>query len=253
MNEPLISVENISFAYQNSKSNVFEKINFSLCKGEIISFLGPNGVGKSTLLKIIGGYLKPNKGKVYLKGKDISSYSPSDLACIRAHLPQEVYVHFPFKVEEVIAMGRELKKILNKDKKDAEIIEKVMTLTNVTHLKGRRITQLSGGEKKKVFLAQVLAQEPEILLLDEPFVYLDIKHKLELVKLLKFLNQQHQMSIIFISNEIGIASQLTDKLFYLSFDGLYSGLPIGDALHKIFEVEEKELILHFPKFLSDGL
>lgn len=195
--------------------SVLRGVNLELTPGEVVAVVGPNGAGKSSLLGALSGDLKPASGQVLLHGKDLSSWSASDLARERAVLLQQVTVSFPFTVEEVVAMGRAPWNGFDQQLEDDDAIAKAIKATEVEHLAGRRFLQLSGGERARVALARVLAQRTKFLLLDEPTAALDLRHQ-ELV-LRTARNHAHITggAVMVVLHDIGLAAAYADRILIL--------------------------------------
>lgn len=187
-----IRVDDISFSYGNAgNAPVFESLSFTISKGDLICFLGPNGTGKSTLLKCMNGLLKPEKGAVYLYGKNISHLSRAEIAGKTGFVPQSQTSTFPFPVRDVVIMGRtpHLPLFASPGKKDRLIAEGVMEMVGISHLADKPCTMISGGEWQLTLIARALTQEPEILILDEPTSHLDMGNQLRVLKFVQGLTE----------------------------------------------------------------
>ena len=197
----MIDANSISFRYHEDW--VLRNVTFRLEKGEFVGVIGPNGSGKSTLLKILHRLLLPQGGEVLLGPVPLRKMSRIDIAKKIAVVPQETHLLFPFQVMEVVLMGRTpyLGHLIFEREKDLEIARKVMEWTKVIHLSERSIDELSGGEKKRVFIARALAQEPEVILLDEPTVNLDIHHQMDFLNLILTLNRERGLTILMASHD----------------------------------------------------
>ncbi|MBF0493247.1 MAG: ABC transporter ATP-binding protein [Deltaproteobacteria bacterium] len=216
---PLLSLQQISFSY--SSHLLFEDLSFSLAQNDFLGILGTNGCGKSTLLKLMAGILKPSQGEVCFQNKKLSQYSAQEKARSIAMLSQEVQSDFPFRVLEVVLMGRfpYIGRFSWENKKDMEIARYSLSLVDALHLEKRILTELSGGEKQRVFLAQALAQawgqKNQVLLLDEPLTHLDLKHQIELCELLKKLHQEKDYTLVVVLHDLHFASKLCSRLLML--------------------------------------
>jgi len=208
----IIELKNIEFGY--GKTKVLKSIDLNVEKGEFISIIGPNGAGKSTLLKTINNIFDEYDGNISIYGKNLKDYKRKELARIVSFVPQETYLDFEFSVEELIFMGRY--PFQNRFKTDTindyEICYKAMTLTNTLEIKDRLITQISGGERQRTLIAKALAQDPKIILLDEPTSHLDINHQIEVLEILKELNKTKDLTIITVLHDLNLASRYSDKL-----------------------------------------
>jgi len=191
--------------------------SLSLPLGELLCIIGPNGSGKSTLLRIAAGVLVPIQGTVRMREEDISNLSRRAIARHLGYLPQETASLYDFTVEEIVRMGRypHTRGLGSLDRSDLEVIKQSLQLTEMDALAQRPLSRLSGGERKRAFLASVLAQKPQILLLDEPTGALDIHHQVQFFRLLHNLAKEG-MTITVATHEINLASFFSDTLLVLS-------------------------------------
>ena len=215
MPDKILKVEKISFKYD--RKNVLNDISFTLEVGDFVGILGPNGCGKTTLLKNINRWLKPDQGTVYIDGSNIFQLSVKDLAKRVATVPQDTSLDVSFRVEQVVSMGRNphLKSFEQERTQDLLIIEDSMKTMDVLHLRDKPINQLSGGEKQRVLIARALAQQPTLLLLDEPTSHLDINYQWELLELLKNLCVTKSLTILVVLHDINLASMFCNKVIFL--------------------------------------
>lgn len=207
-----IRVEGLSFGYDLKK--VLEQVDMNIRKGSFFCLVGPNGSGKSTLLKIISAALKPQKGVVYLEDRNISQMKNREMAKLISFVPQNTSLEFDFKVFDVVLMGRYpyVSKIKGETREDLEIAEKAMQYTNTVHLRERSFMELSGGERQRVILAQALAQEPDILILDEPVSHLDLQHQVEILNLIKKMCVDRRLTAITVLHDLNMASAYSDYI-----------------------------------------
>ena len=187
----LVDVKNISFSYDKDSPAVFENISFSIEKGDVLCVLGPNGTGKTTLIKCINGLHKVNEGEVYLNGSSIQTLSFKDISRMVGYIPQGHVPSFPFNVFDVVLMGRApyLNITSSPKEKDREIAMNALETLGIEDLKDKSYTNLSGGERQLVFLARVLAQEPDLLILDEPTNHLDFGNQIKLLEIIEQLSK----------------------------------------------------------------
>ena len=180
----VLDVENISFAYDQKK--IFENISFSVEKGDVITILGSNGAGKTTLIKCLNGLHKINSGDIFIRGQNIKTLSYSEISKFVGYIPQDHDATFPFKVLDVVIMGRAPYLSLNNlpKEKDTKIALSSLKTLGIEHLKDKEYTNLSGGERQLVFLARVLTQQPDVLILDEPTSHLDFGNQIKLLEIL---------------------------------------------------------------------
>ncbi len=211
-----LEVENLKFGY--NRELILKGISFNVEKGNFISIVGPNGSGKSTLLKNLNRIYTPKEGKVFLDNIDIKKIRIKELAKKIALVPQNTIIDYEFKVEEIVLMGRHPYKgrFQKDDKNDYEIVREVLELTNTLHLKDRIITEISGGERQRVIIAKALAQNPSIILLDEPTSHLDINHQIEILNLLRKLNKEKGTTIVVVIHDINLASRYSDRIIMLN-------------------------------------
>ena len=216
---------------------IAENISLEVKQAEIISIIGPNGSGKSTLLRALGRLLPVNKGDIILKGKSINKMSEKDVARILAIMPQSADFPGDMTVRDLVTMGRmPYRGFLDElGKKDKEIVDKTLALTNLTHYQYRRVMSLSGGERQRVRLVLALAQEPEILLLDEPTTYLDIRHQLELMDLINRLHEELNLTVVMVLHDLNHAARYSDRIIALK-----DGKIIADG--KVEDVFKEQLI-----------
>jgi len=217
----MIEVNSISFRYHDDW--VLEDVSFRAERGEFVGLIGPNGSGKTTLLKILYGLLTPQKGEILFELVPIKKMERADIAKRIAVVAQETHLLFPFSVLETVLMGRSpyLGHLMFENEKDLEIAKKAMEWTKIVPFSERHMDELSGGERKRVFIARALAQEPEVILLDEPTASLDIQHQIDFLDLILTLNRERGLTIIMASHDINIASEFCDRLILLQGGRIY--------------------------------
>ncbi len=211
----MISIENVVAGY--GKKVVLQDVSVTADAGEFLGLIGPNGSGKTTLLRVVSGVLPPEKGRVLLRDTNLQDIGRRELARTMAFLPQDLAVDFSFTVREVVLMGRSphLSRISYEKRKDVEIAERAMELTGVEHLADQIITEISGGERQRVFIAMCLAQEPTLLVLDEPTNHLDIAHQLAALDLIQRLNRQTGMTVVSVFHDLNLAAEYCQRLVVL--------------------------------------
>ncbi len=217
----LIDCDRVSFAY--GTIHALSELSFSVMKGEILGLLGPNGSGKSTAVRILSRVLAPRSGCVRLDGKDLALYSREELARQIAVVPQETRIELPFSALEVVLMGRSphIGRLSFERTEDLQIAYRAMEQTGVRELAAREIHGLSGGERQRVILARAVAQEPRVLLLDEPTAFLDIKHQVEVYDLVKTLSRQASLTVIAVLHDLNLAALYCDRLALLKAGRLF--------------------------------
>ena len=223
----MLEANDVSFYYGDKPS--LENVTFSVGRGEFFGIIGPNGSGKTTLLKCISGILKPRSGVIRLNGLNIYVLSEKEIAKNIAVVPQSSNIDFDFSAQEIVMMGRNpyLSRFSMEDQKDYKVVEEAMEFTSTKHLAQRLVRSLSGGELQRIIIARALAQQPKLLLLDEPTAHLDINHQLEIMDLIRKLNKGSDMSVVSVFHELNLASQYCDRLALLDH-GRVSSLGIPD-------------------------
>ncbi|HPP06642.1 MAG TPA: ABC transporter ATP-binding protein, partial [Syntrophorhabdaceae bacterium] len=213
--EILFSLKNVYFSYKNKI--VLSNISLDIKKGDFIGIIGPNGSGKSTLIRIMAGFLEPEEGIVLFKGKDIKRYHVKDLARDIAVLPQTIDVFYPYRVFDFISIARypHIGWGLSEARKDDDFIANIMDIMEISHLKDRRITELSQGELQRVFIAQCIAQDPVVLILDEPVSHFDIRYQIKTLEILDGLGKEG-MTIVMVLHDLNLASEFCKKIVLIS-------------------------------------
>jgi len=210
-----VQLEHVSFAY--SDGLVLQDASLSIKEGELVGLIGPNGSGKTTLLKLISGVLYPIQGEIHLDGLSLKRLKRKKVAQRVAVVPQQFHMPFAFKVEEVVMLGRTpfLSMLSEGRKKELDIVNQAMEVVGIRPLGQRFFNELSGGERQKVILAMALAQQPRLLLLDEPTAHLDISHQMEILQLVRRLNEEQGTTIIAAMHDLNLASLYFRRLIML--------------------------------------
>ena len=247
--EQIMTLENVGFTY--GPIWALRGIDLDIMAGELAGILGPNGSGKSTLLKILDGILVPQEGEVRLRNRPLSGFKRMSLAREVALVAQETSFRFSFSALEVVLMGRfpHLSRLQFEGKRDIEIALLSLESMQALELAERSIHELSGGEKQRVLIARALAQEPEIILLDEPTSFLDIKFKREIYGLLSSLSQEKGLSVVVVSHEIDLAAQYCQRLAILRNGHLFKvGTPeeVINKLQRYIDSGASYFVCHFP-------
>lgn len=224
---------------------IIHGINLALQQGEWLSLVGANGSGKSTLLKLLSRILSPHKGTVLLDGKAIHNQPAQAVAQKLAILPQQQAVPTGLTVRQLVSLGRSPHQPWwqwELDTQDRTKVEEAIAETGIESLSDRPVEHLSGGERQRAFLALALAQAPQVLLLDEPTTYLDIHYQLQLLELLKHLNQKRGLSIVTVLHEVNLAARYSDRIAMLKQGNLWAiGTPAAvltpENLAQVFGVE----------------
>lgn len=220
--DPIMNLKNIGYHYE--KTWALKGIDLSLSAGEIVGILGPNGSGKSTLLKIMDGVLIPQEGEIHIRNGPFHSFKRPAFAREVAMVAQENHFRFAFSSLEVVLMGRfpHLKRLQFEGQRDIEIAYNSLRATHALDLSGRSIHDLSEGEKQRVFIARALAQEPKIILLDEPTSFLDLKFKREIFRLISSLSREKGLSVALVSHDIDLVAQYCHRLIILKHGVIYA-------------------------------
>ncbi len=220
--ENILTGQNLTLAYENR--TISEDLSIDIPQGKITVIIGPNACGKSTLLRGLSRLLKPQQGQVVLDGKAIESYSAKDLAKSLGLLPQSSNSPAGITVFDLVARGRYPHQGLLKrwNQVDEDAVNSALKETHLTELAGRYVDELSGGQKQRVWLALVLAQETELLMLDEPTTYLDIAHQLEVLELCRRLNRKGNRTLVMVFHDLNLAARYADFMIAMK-DGKVIG------------------------------
>ena len=236
-----LSTNNLTIAY--NKNIIINNLEIVIPEGKITSIIGPNGCGKSTLLKAIGRILKPERGSVYLDGIDIYTLNTKEVAKKMSILPQSPKAPSGITVGELVSYGRfphqhGLKKLTVEDKK---IIQWAMDITKLSEYEVTLVDNLSGGQRQRVWIAMALAQQTDIILLDEPTTYLDLAYQLEILELLYRLNKEQGCTIAMVLHDLNLASRFSDYIIAMRSGKIIEyGTPdeviCEDVLKKTFNI-----------------
>jgi len=233
--ELALSLKDICAGY--GKIEVLHHITLDIQRGEFLGIIGPNGAGKSTLLRVMSGVLRPWQGSIKIFGKDILSLTQIDIARILGYVGADLQVQFGYTVEELVWLGRfpHMGTLSRASARDRVAVEAALEACDVKYLEKRKFWELSAGEKQRVLIAIALAQEGEILLLDEATAHLDINHRYEIMQIVKRLNEEGK-TIVFVSHDLNLASQYCKRLVVLR-DGCMAGegKPQEVITHKLME------------------
>lgn len=197
------------------RRTVLDDVSLDVMPGEVLALVGPNGAGKSMLLSVLSGERVPASGTVTVDNRDIRSFSPLELARRRSVLTQDNSLSFPFRVIDVITMGRAPWIRTAESARDSEAIASASTRADVAHLAGRRFTELSGGERARVSLARVLAQDTPIVFLDEPTAALDLRHQEDVLRIARDLARAGR-AVVVVVHDLSLAGAVADRVVLLS-------------------------------------
>lgn len=206
----VIDVKGLNFSIDEKP--ILNGITFSVPQGTVTGMLGPNGAGKTTLLRHLSGYYKPDAGTVFINGVDIVKLKPRERARMIGLVPQDAVNSLGFSVYEMVMMGRSpyMDFFGNEKEEDRRVVEECLKICGVYELKDRRMDEISGGEAQRVLIARALAQQPEIMLLDEPVSHLDIKYQLDIMGLVRELSHRG-MTVVSIVHDLNIALNFCDR------------------------------------------
>ncbi|MDK2979976.1 MAG: iron complex transport system ATP-binding protein [Chloroflexota bacterium] len=229
-NVPDLSLRDVRFGYEEG-TTVLDSLSLKIEPARITAILGPNGAGKTTLLNTILGYLKPQTGEVLLDGRDIAQYSKRELSQIIGLVPQAEHFPFNFTALEYILLGRTpyMGMFSMPQDEDYRAAQEIVELLNIAHLKQRPVEELSGGEQQLVLLARALAQEPKILLLDEPTTHLDLSNIAKLLNALKDLAKQ-DVTVVFTTHDPQAAVFCADQLVLMQAGSVVDAGSLEDIL-----------------------
>jgi iron complex transport system ATP-binding protein len=234
----LLSAHNVSFAYPARRSGrttpraVVRNVSLDVGPGTFVGILGPNGSGKSTLLKLLGRLLEPSEGSVTLDGQPIAQWPRQGLARRIAMVPQETHPAFDYSVLELVLMGRypHLGPLAIEGPSDLSIARDALRVTGMSQFETRLFSTLSGGEKQRVIIAGALAQQADVLLLDEPTASLDPGHQLEIASLLTELNQTRGLGLVLSTHDLNLAASVCRDLVMLSDGSIIASGKTDDVL-----------------------
>jgi iron complex transport system ATP-binding protein len=218
----LVAFRDVAFAYPRpervrARRFAFEGLSFAVDTGEVFGVIGPNSAGKTSLLRLLTRVLQPSRGEILLDGRPVAGVPHWELARHVAVVPQEAPRPFPFTVEQLVLMGRYPHapgRFFETDA-DAAVARHAMAATGTLALAPLPLEQLSGGERQRAMLARALAQEPRLLVLDEPTSHLDLRYQAETAELLRQLNRERGVTILLVSHDLSMAAELCDRLLLL--------------------------------------
>lgn len=240
-------VEDLLVGY--NEKVIINSLNVEIPEGKITTIIGPNGCGKSTLLKTISRILKPKMGIVYLDGKSIHQQSPKELARQMALMPQSPTSPQGLTVYELVSYGRfpHQKGLGRLKEEDKKVIEWALEVTGVKAFADLEVESLSGGQRQKVWIAMTLAQDTNVILLDEPTTYLDMAHQLDVLKLLRRLNEQENRTVVMVLHDINHAARFSDNLITMNAGNIVkTGSPLEvmthETLKNVYDIEASIII-----------
>ncbi len=248
-----ITIKELTFSYRHFRLRV-KDLNFESSK--ITSIVGPNGAGKTTLLKCIATINPVDKGSIFVNGKDISEIKANLKARTIGYVPQEQVSIFNYSVLDFVLMGRTpyISFFSRPSKKDKEIAERALEFVGIPNFSDRHILQLSSGERRLVLLARTIAQDPEILLMDEPTSFLDPKHEIEIMELVKKLSAEKRKTLILTLHHLDLAVKYSDHLIFMKEgkilgSGSKEEILNEELLEKVYDIKMKILEFHGKKII----
>lgn len=240
----MLEIKNLKAGYRDRP--VLNGVSFTVARRSFLGIIGPNGSGKTTLFRVMAGLLKPWSGEVVFNGQNTGKTHPLDLARRIAVMPQGIDSSFPFTTQELVGMGRfpHLDKWQQMQKKDKQAVSHALQLTGTDLMADKPVSELSGGEKQRVFLAQALAQEPDLLLLDEPTAHLDIGQQIRILDVIRRLNRNEGMTVIVVLHDLNLASLYCDRLVLLKEGGIHKqGPPLDVLTYEIIEAVYETVVI----------
>ena len=211
----ILNVESLSYNYDDKV--VLDQITMSISGGEILGILGPNGCGKTTLLKNLNKNLRPHGGCILIEGTDMDCISKKEIAQKIAVVPQSNEIRFAFTVREIVAMGRMpfQESLRGETSADLKIVDKAMEQTGLTEFADRFINTLSGGERQRAIIARAITQTPEIILMDEPTLHLDINMQFEVLDLIQKLSKENDLAVVIVSHDLPMVTRYCDRIILI--------------------------------------
>lgn len=257
MTAPILEFRNVSFSY--GPRLLLDRMSVGIETQEMVALVGPNGVGKTTMLKLVAGLLTPALGEILLQGKPLAGWSRRQLPRTVALVPQELEIPFNFRVEEIVAQGRVPHQSLfgSATPADHQAVESAMEAVDIVGLRHRPYSELSGGERQRVKIAIGLAQQPKLMLLDEPTQHLDVGRQIELVALLRRLNQRGLTIIAAVHDLNLVAENFPSIILLMPTPGWIAGSAAEvlrpELLQRAFSVSQSALGRYCVSPASDGL
>jgi iron complex transport system ATP-binding protein len=233
-------------AFSHGQNRIFEGLSMELAAGRFHGILGPNGCGKTTLLDLLAGHLKPNAGRITFEGRRIDTYSRRQLAKRLSLVPQEENANFPCTVEQMVMMGRypHLPRFGRPTDRDVAVVSRALQESGVASLRHRPVTALSGGERQRVVFARAMAQEAEVMLLDEATSHLDPAHALTLLAAAKDRVTNRAATVLAVFHNLNLAALFCDELVLMSPGRIYDQGPVeqvmtSEAVGRVYNVSAR--------------
>jgi iron complex transport system ATP-binding protein len=241
-------IQNLSFRYPSHSNFQLHPTNLSFGQGDLVGLLGPNGAGKSTLLKLMVGLGTPQRGQVIFEGRPLKDLPVRERAQKIAYVPQGLHFTFPLSVMEIVEMGRHpyVGRLKPLGTKDLEICDRALSLCDALEFKDRAYDELSGGERQRVLLASALAQTPQVLLLDEPTLSLDLSHQILLFEIIQKLHREEGLTVLVATHELNLAGRFLDRLVLMKggkvfADGAPKNVLTPKNIRSVLDVEVDQI------------
>ncbi|HUP66480.1 MAG TPA: ABC transporter ATP-binding protein [Thermoanaerobaculia bacterium] len=239
-----IELHSVTYRYPGAPSVAVDGVSFRIAKPELIAICGANGSGKSTLMKLLSRVLEPSDGTIVMEGREIGAWDPRDYARKVGYLPQETDPLVPMRAIDAVITGRApyLGRFSWESPQDIELARLALARCDASGLADRHLDEMSGGERKRVHLARVLAGQPQAILLDEPLAALDLAHAQQLARLLRVLVEEEKRTVILISHDLNWSAAIADRMLVLrearlTADGSPSAILTPELIHANFGLE----------------
>lgn len=223
-----VKVEDLTFGYD--ENTILEHVNLEISEPGLVCILGPNGVGKTTIVKNMNKLLKPKGGHVYIDGRDLAEMSHLDVAKMMAFVPNSSNSVFSMSVGEFILMGRHPRAGYTTSQHDIEVVDSAIEILGLQEFADRDVRQLSAGQTQRVLIARGLVQEPEVLILDEPTSNLDVKYQMDVMKFLKAYARDRKIAVIMVCHDLNITAAYADRVILLFGKGVFADGAAAEVL-----------------------
>jgi iron complex transport system ATP-binding protein len=240
----VLQLQQASFRYAPRQGFFLDQVSLGIERGSVTGLLGPNGCGKTTILKLMAGVVRPEKGRIVFDGRALTGIPSRELARHIAVVPQETHPAFDYRVIEMVLMARHphLGTFALEGPNDLAIAHDALAATGTAHLAARSYLSLSGGEKQRVVIASALAQQPDVLLLDEPTASLDLAYQLEVATLLAGLNRERGVTIVIATHDLNLAASICRTLVLVRggrvlAQGAIEAVLNGDTIRQLYDVD----------------